>query len=237
MRQLVYWIVEGPNGREYSDNAGLKPLETYSQRESGHYPVGVHDVSGGGSDELSFRHHRFRPMAFLHKASLAILLVVLTLCLQCAGMAALIHWARAQFARGRYRLGPWRSGMLIVRFTTIIIVLHGLQILLWTGFYRWECLPSWESALYFSAGSYSTVGTGDLLLPRPWRIVGVVESGTGVLMGGLSVAFVFALITRLIEREARFSPELAWIGGQETSTAGVWERGAFGPAERRPPAT
>jgi hypothetical protein len=122
--------------------------------------------------------------------------------------------------------------MLIVQFTSIIIVLHGLQILLWAGFYRWKCFPSWESALYFSGGSYSTVGTGDLLLPRMWRILGVVESGTGVLMGGLSVAFIFAVITRLVEREARFSPELAWIGGQEASTAGVWERGAFGPPDR-----
>ena len=171
-------------------------------------------------------------MAFLHEASVVIVLVVLTLCLQCAGMAALIHWARPRLARGLYRLGPWRSGMLIVQFASIIIVLHGLQILLWAGFYRWKCFPSWESALYFSGGSYSTVGTGDLLLPRTWRILGVVESGTGVLMGGLSVAFIFAVITRLIEREARFSPELAWIGGQEASTAGVWERGAFGPADR-----
>lgn len=171
-------------------------------------------------------------MAFFHEAGVVTVLVVLTLFLQCAGMAALIHWARPRFARRLYRLGPWRSGTLIVRFTSLIIVLHGLQILLWACFYRWKCFPSLESALYFSTGSYSTVGTGDLLLPRTWRMLGVIESGTGVLMGGLSVAFIFALITRLVEREARFSPELSWIGGQEASTAGVWERGVFGPAER-----
>jgi hypothetical protein len=121
--------------------------------------------------------------------------------------------------------------MVIVRFTSIIIVLHGLQILLWASFYRWKCFPSWESALYFSTGSYTTAGTGDLLLPRTWRIVGVVESGTGVLMGGLSVGFIFAVITRLLEREAQFSPELAWMTGKEPSTTRVWERRAFGPAE------
>jgi voltage-gated potassium channel len=169
-------------------------------------------------------------MAFLHETSVVIALVVLTLSLQCAGMAALIHWARAGFARGLYRLGPWRSGMLIVRFTSIIIVLHGLQILLWASFYRWKCFRSWESALYFSAASYSTVGTGDLLLPRTWRILGVVESGTGVLMGGLSVSFIFALITGLVEREARFSPELAWMTGKEAPPAGVWRR-ASEPSE------
>jgi voltage-gated potassium channel len=171
-------------------------------------------------------------MAFLHETALVIVLVVLTLSLQCAGMATLIHWARARLARGLYRIGPWRSGMLIVRFTIIIIVLHGLQILLWASVYRWKCLPSWESALYFSTGSYSTVGTGDLLLPRTWRLLGVVESGTGALMGGLSVGFIFALITRLVERESRFSPELAWISGQEASMGGVRERGIFRPAER-----
>jgi hypothetical protein len=121
--------------------------------------------------------------------------------------------------------------MLIVRFTIIIIVLHGLQILLWAWFYRWKCFPSWESALYFSGGSYSTVGSGDLLLPRTWRILGVIESGTGVLMGGLSVSFVFALITGLVEREGRFSPELAWMTGREASQAGVGNRCTFGPAD------
>lgn len=112
-----------------------------------------------------------------------------------------------------------------------IHILHGLQILLWASFYRWIYFPSWESALYFSTGSYSTVGSEDLLLPRTWRILGVVESGTGVLMGGLSVSFIFALITGLVEREARFSPELAWMTGQEASPAGVWERRAFEPSE------
>jgi voltage-gated potassium channel len=157
-------------------------------------------------------------MSFLHQAVVIIVLVVLTLSLQCAGMAALIHWARGQFSGGLYRLGPWRSGVLIVRFTSIIIVLHGLQILVWACFYRWKCIPSWESALYFSTGSYSTAGAGEMSLPQTWRILGVLESGTGALMGGLSVAFIFALVTRLIEREARFSPELAWLTGQEAST-------------------
>ena len=170
-------------------------------------------------------------MAFLHEAAVVVVLVVLTLSLQCAGMAALIHWARARFERGPYRLGPWRSGTLIVRFTIIIIILHGLQILLWVGFYRWRCFSSWESALYFSTGNYFTVGTGDLLLPREWRILGVLESGTGVLMCGVSVGFIFALITRLLEREARFSPELTWVAGKAPSTAGVSEQRTFGPAE------
>ena len=156
-------------------------------------------------------------MAFVTQASAAAVLVALTLLFQSAGMAALIHWVRTYLERGIYRFGVFRSGVLMVRFTGVIIALHLLQILLWAGFYRWNCFPSWESAFYFSTASYSTVGTGDLLLPKMWRNLGAVESVVGVLMCGLSAAFLFAVVTRLVEREERFAPEPARPSGERAS--------------------
>ena len=119
-------------------------------------------------------------------------------------MAALIGWARTSVARNISRFGPLRSVMLMMRFTTAIIALHALQILLWAGFYRWFCFPLWESAFYFSTASYTTVGSNDVVLPQMWRILGPVESVVGVLMCGLSASLLFAIVTRLVEREARF---------------------------------
>lgn len=88
--------------------------------------------------------------------------------------------------------------------TTIAIVsLQGLVILLWAGCYRWLCFSSWESAFYFSAASYSTVGYGDVVLPSQWRLLGPLESMMGVLMCGISVSLLFALITRLVDNEVR----------------------------------
>lgn len=66
--------------------------------------------------------------------------------------------------------------------------------------YRWLCFPSWESALYFSATSYSTVGYGDVVLPREWRMLGPLESIIGVLMCGISISFLYAVVTRLVGR-------------------------------------
>ena len=148
-------------------------------------------------------------MAFVRQASAVVVLVTLTLSFQSAGMAALIHWAKSHFARATPRLGLLRSAVLLIRFTSVILVLHILQILLWAGFYRWNCFPSWESAFYFSTTSYSTVGYGDLVLPRMWRTLGPVESVTGVLMCGLSVSLLFAIVTFLVQREEGFPPELA----------------------------
>ena len=149
------------------------------------------------------------PMTFVRQASAAVALITLSLWLQCGGMAALIGWARTSLGPDTHKLGPLRSAVLMVRFTTAIIALHVLQILLWATFYRWICLLLWESAFYFSTASYTTVGSGDVVLPQMWRILGPVESVVGVLMCGLSASFLFAMVTRLVEDEARFSRPLA----------------------------
>ncbi len=127
-------------------------------------------------------------MIFVREAAVAVVLVTLTLALQCAGMAGLISWARTSLAPDVHRLGPIRSALVMVRMMTAFIGLHLLEILLWAGFYRWLCFPLWESAFYFSAASYATVGYGDIVLPHMWRTLGPVESIIGVLMCGLSAS-------------------------------------------------
>jgi voltage-gated potassium channel len=170
-------------------------------------------------------------MGVVGQTSAAAVLVALTLLFQSVGMAALIPWVRSYLEQGLHRFGALRSAVLMVRFTSVIIGLHLLQVLLWAGFYRWKCFPSWESAFYFSAASYSTVGYGDLLLPRIWRILGPVEGVTGVLMCGLSAAFLFAIVTRLVGREVRFASALPGRAGEPASTPEVSEAGPW--TERR----
>jgi hypothetical protein len=82
-------------------------------------------------------------------------------------------------------------------------------------FYRLYCFSTWESAFYFSATSYSTVGYGDLILLRAWRLPGPMESITGVLMCGLSVSFLFAVVHRLVERNERVELVEGSSKGQE----------------------
>jgi hypothetical protein len=148
-------------------------------------------------------------MTVVRQTSTAVALINLSLWLQSGGMAALIGWARISLGPDTHKLGPLRSAVLMVRFTTAIIALHVLQILLWASFYRWLCLPLWESAFYFSTASYTTVGSSDMVLPQMWRILGPVESVVGVLMCGLSASLLFAIVTRLVVREAGFSSQLA----------------------------
>jgi voltage-gated potassium channel len=142
-------------------------------------------------------------MTLFHEIATAVLLIIMTLWLQCSGLVALIFWVRRVVAHDLHRLGPFRSAALVVRLTAAIIVLHGVLILFWAGCYRWLCLQSWESAFYFSASSYATVGYGDVVLLSNWRMLGPLESIIGVLMCGISVSVLFATITRLVNREGR----------------------------------
>ena len=143
-------------------------------------------------------------MTFPQKFAAAAILVGLTLMIQCAWIAVLIVWGRAHIARDRRPLGPVRAAWLMVWIIAEMILLHLVEILLWSGFYRWKCFSSWTPAFYFSAGAYTTVGSGAVPLPAEWRTFQPLESLTGVLMCGLSASFLFAVVTRLVQHEETF---------------------------------
>lgn len=89
------------------------------------------------------------------------------------------------------------AGLLILVFF-IVIVLHLVETALWASFYYWQSLfPDFETSLYFSLTSYTTIGFGDVVLPQKWRLLGAMEGISGVLLCGLSTAFIFAVVNLL----------------------------------------
>ena len=85
-------------------------------------------------------------MILLNQIGAAVVLVSLTLFFQVSGIAALIEWLKRVLTRNADKRGPVYAGKLVVESTIAIILLHGLVILLWAGFYRSRCFPSWENA-------------------------------------------------------------------------------------------
>lgn len=146
-------------------------------------------------------------MAFLQQAGAAVLLVLITLTIQCGGAAALIIWIR-NIPRETQKVRVFRCAALVMQTTVAVLVLHGIVILLWASCYRCLCLPSWETAFYFSASSYATVGYGDVILPSKWRLLGPLESMVGMLMSGVSIGLLFAAVTHLVDGKSRSRPLL-----------------------------
>jgi Ion channel len=88
-------------------------------------------------------------------------------------------------------------GMIPFSKTHRLILIHIVEIAVWAlVFWLQNCLPNAESAFYFSGVTYATLGYGDLLLPKEWRLFGPLEALTGNLMVGLSIAFFFVVVSK-----------------------------------------
>jgi Ion channel len=89
--------------------------------------------------------------------------------------------------------------LLLIVFS-VTIALHMLETAIWAFFYYERSLfPNFETSLYFSITCYTTIGFGDVTLPPAWRMLGGVEGISGVLLCGLSTAFVFAVVNALFQ--------------------------------------
>ena len=93
---------------------------------------------------------------------------------------------------------------LIITLFAGIMILHVAQTSLWAAFYYAQDLFSdFETSLYFSMTSFTTIGYGDVLLPRRWRLLGVIEGFSGVVLCGVSTGFVFAVINAMFQARLR----------------------------------
>ena len=135
-------------------------------------------------------------------------LIVIALFLM--GICVVIHIAGIVFAAEKLvtrrreiedRVGsPVHIGTLLVSIFAFILLLHLAEACIWAGFYYLAGLfQDLETALYFSLNTYSTVGYGDVVLPEAWRFVGTMEALSGVLLCGVSTAFLFTIMHAMFQ--------------------------------------
>jgi len=117
------------------------------------------------------------------------------------GLAAILHLRRR--AAGLAQTSVLHALPLLIELFAVLLLLHLMQVSLWALLYWWRIGWDFNTALYFSAVTYATIGYGDVVPPPEWRLLAVTEGLTGVLMLGWSSAMVFALVVRLFETAAR----------------------------------
>ena len=138
----------------------------------------------------------------LVKILIAWCLVATTVSFHAAALGIMLNPVLRLTARLETRF--WQVTWLVVWVTWCLIVIHLVEIALWALFFWWQkCLPDAESAFYFSGVTYATIGYGDLVLPKEWRLLGPAEGLTGIMMSGLSTAFLFAALSRMYSARTR----------------------------------
>ncbi|HET9710261.1 MAG TPA: ion channel [Pyrinomonadaceae bacterium] len=140
----------------------------------------------------------------LSELVIAAAIVAVCLIIHIAGILLMAEWL---LRRREYLEQTARRHHFVVLIVTLfagIVILHVAQTSLWAAFYYAQGLFSdFETSLYFSMVSFTTIGYGDVLLPRTWRLLGVIEGFSGVVLCGVSTGFIFAVINAMFQARLR----------------------------------
>jgi hypothetical protein len=94
--------------------------------------------------------------------------------------------------------------VLIVAVGLSLAVLHSVESIIWAFVYVWlGALPSPADAALYSVDSMTTRGASGLVLAPEWRMMGAMEAGDGMLLFGISTAFLFYVMLHLWRDENR----------------------------------
>jgi len=82
---------------------------------------------------------------------------------------------------------------------TLVTVLHGFEAALWAAAY-WllGALPDYASAMLYSLSAMTSYGHENLYLEGRWQMLGALEALNGMLLFGLSTAFLFYMIRTVL---------------------------------------
>lgn len=136
-------------------------------------------------------------MTVVIQLALATAMVLATILLHLVGLAALLLPIRRRAGDDQPRaLHREVAGILAAAIG--LFALHGAEIWAYAALYDLiGAAPDFETALYFSTSTYTTIGYGDVVLPEKWRLVGAIEGANGIILLGWSTAFFVAMVGRI----------------------------------------
>jgi hypothetical protein len=77
----------------------------------------------------------------------------------------------------------------------LLAALHGIEAALWAAAYLWlGALGSPETAILYSVDSMATRGASGIMLQPHWQMMGALEAVNGMLLFGISAAFIFTVM-------------------------------------------
>jgi hypothetical protein len=124
--------------------------------------------------------------------ALGTLMISLTVVIHTFGLIGVTHVM--SWVTDRIRLHGHRSRMLAMNTVVIgVFAVLTAEVWLWAAsFTLIGVVDDFETALYFSTITFSTVGYGDVVPHPEWRMLAALEGVNGFLLIGWSTAYLIA---------------------------------------------
>lgn len=116
--------------------------------------------------------------------------------------AVLIAAAAAIFRTSKH--GFWgparfvRDSAVLTFLSLLLMAAHALEVSMWAAaLIQIGVFETFEAALYFASVAFTTLGFGDIILPQDWRLLSGAIAANGLLLFGMSAAFMLETASRL----------------------------------------
>jgi hypothetical protein len=130
-------------------------------------------------------------------------LIALTIAVHAFGVVMLAHGLQrvstAAIKHGRVLRHPVAlMAGLVGAVGWMLAIFHGVEAAIWAVAYLWlGAIGSMRDAILYSVDSITTRGASELTLKPEWRLMAALEAADGMLLFGISTAFVFSVMQRI----------------------------------------
>jgi ion channel len=117
-----------------------------------------------------------------------------------AVIMAVLTWTAHRMTARTETLHPRTRLVLVMMATvTVLMVAHVIEVGVWGFTYVWtETVQDRGDAYYLAFVNYTTLGYGDILPVRHWRLLGPMAAMNGVLLFGWSTAVIYDILRSVV---------------------------------------
>jgi hypothetical protein len=125
-------------------------------------------------------------------------LIVLTVVIHVCGLAITGEKVVAALSKSVDNRRFLQKFAMVMGGTALLAtLLHGIEGAIWALAYRFlGALPNFRTAMLYSISAMTAYGHANLYLQEHWQLMGALEALNGMLLFGLTTAFLFAMIQR-----------------------------------------
>ena len=129
----------------------------------------------------------------------ALPLIMFTVVIHVCGMGLITERANRLSGGGATKWWPMLKFLVRLAIAALAAtILHGIEAATWAGAYLFlGALPTARAAMLYSLSAITSYGHAETFLTPEWQLMGALEALNGMMLFGLTTAFLFAIIQRI----------------------------------------
>jgi hypothetical protein len=133
-------------------------------------------------------------------------LIVLTVAMHAFGLRLVDRQVTRILSGNAKERFPWLTLAMIMPSTALCAtILHGIEASIWAAaYFLLSALPDRQSAMLYSLSAMTSYGHAQIYLHSHWQLMGSLEALNGLILFGLTTAFLFTVMQKVWPRLDQF---------------------------------